>query len=166
MTISENIYANHDNWEKCWWTGFAVWCALNAEALGKHERLFLAPGVKEGAASSGYCEQLLGMVEKHRVEVCTLMQYERFNPYGLQKGAAALATSWTTASPSMPSIARRGEWSLGVALDVYWHFSKVGDHYLGRILAGLDPNDVEFGSLPPHFVVANPLENTVIATAM
>jgi hypothetical protein len=36
-------------------------------------------------------------------------------------------------------------------LDIYWRWSQQGDTYLGRLLSGLDPNDVEFGMLPPHF---------------
>jgi hypothetical protein len=51
-------------------------------------------------------------------------------------------------------------------LDVYWHFAKTGDEYLGRVLVGLDPNDVSFGSLPPHWTLVNPMEDKNIAKAM
>ena len=52
-------------------------------------------------------------------------------------------------------------------LDVYWHFSEPGDHYLGRVLAGLDPNEPEFGVLPPHFnMEENPMDNADIKEAM
>jgi hypothetical protein len=72
----------------------------------------------------------------------------------------------TAASPSLPSIARQGEWSLGAVLDVYWHFASIGDHYLGRILAGLDPSTPDFGTLPPHWTTSNPLENDLVKRAM
>jgi hypothetical protein len=55
---------------------------------------------------------------------------------------------------------------LGAVLDVYWHFASIGDHYLGRILAGLDPNTPDFGTLPPHWTTSNPLENNLIKRAM
>ena len=35
--------------------------------------------------------------------------------------------------------------------DIYFNFGTAGDSYLGRVLAGLDPNSDEFGILPPHF---------------
>ena len=91
---------------------------------------------------------------------------QKLNPYGLRKGAATHAVSGTTAAPSIPSIARRGEWSIGSVLDVYWHFGLVGDHYLGRILCGLDPNDTNFAVLPPHWNVDDPLGNETISQAM
>jgi hypothetical protein len=113
-----------------------------------------------------YCEQMLGIVGNHKEEIMALMRQDHLNPYGLRKGAATHAVSGTTASPSLPSIARQGEWSLGAMLDVYWHFASIGDHYLGHILAGLDPNTPDFGTLPPHWNTSNPLENNLIKRAM
>ena len=40
---------------------------------------------------------------------------------------------------------------MGKILDVYFKFAMGGDYYLGRILALLDPNDVSFATLPPHW---------------
>jgi len=40
---------------------------------------------------------------------------------------------------------------MGVVLDVYWHFSKPGDHFLRKVLTGLDPNKSNFATLPLHF---------------
>ena len=55
---------------------------------------------------------------------------------------------------------------MGKVLDVYWHFSEPGDHYLGRILSGLDPTKPEFDCLPPHFTVVDPMENCHVKKAM
>ena len=55
---------------------------------------------------------------------------------------------------------------MGKVLDVYWHFSEPGDHYLGRILAGMDPKMASFGDLPPHWSILNPMEIPDIALAM
>jgi hypothetical protein len=57
------------------------------------------------------------------------------------------------------SIAARGEWSLGHVLDLYLHFAEPGDTFLGCILAGLDPSSEEFGVLPPHWKLDDPMSN-------
>jgi hypothetical protein len=49
---------------------------------------------------------------------------------------------------------------------VYWHFSQTGDQYLGRILALLDPNKPEFGTLPPHWKMVDPCSNEDIKEAL
>ena len=75
--------------------------------------------------------------------------------------------SGTTCLPSIASIANCEEWLLGLVLDVYWHFLEPEDHYLGRVLAGLDPNQPEFGVLPPHFNMEdNPMDNEHIKEEM
>jgi hypothetical protein len=51
-------------------------------------------------------------------------------------------------------------------LDIYWHIAEPGDCYLGRILVGLDPNDASFGTLPPHFVMTDPMSNPYVNEAM
>ena len=42
---------------------------------------------------------------------------------------------------------------MGAVLYVYWHFGEPGDHFIGRFLAGLDPNKPEFATIPPHFQI-------------
>ena len=108
----------------------------------------------------------MGLVQGMENSVSPHMKFDKLNPYGLRKGAATHAVSGTTAAPSIPSIARRGEWSIGSVLDVYWHFGSVGDHYLGRILCGLDPNDTNFAVLPPHWILVDPLGNELVSKAM
>ena len=162
----KNIYANPHDWTMCFWTGLRIYVAINCDALASHERLFLRENVKEGSASKRYCEQLLTLVDNHQAEVMAHVRPDCFNPYGLRKGSATHAVSGTTLPPSLPSIARRGEWSQGSVLDVYWHFASIGDHYLGRVLAGLQPNHVGFGTLPPHFSIQSPMENAIVLQAM
>jgi hypothetical protein len=70
------------------------------------------------------------------------------NSHGIRKGSATKVTAGTTLHPPTSSIAAQGEWSLGQILDIYWHFAERGDHYLGRCLAGLDPNSEDFAILP------------------
>jgi hypothetical protein len=49
---------------------------------------------------------------------------------------------------------------------VYLHFAAAGDHYLGQILACLDPNHSSFATLPPHWNMRDPLSNKPVAKTM
>ena len=124
----KNIYANPTNFKECWWTAMGIYCALHCEQLSKSERLFLAKGTKEGSAATRYQEQLVGLVQRKKDIVKHHIRMDHVNAYGVRKGSATHATSGTTAPPPISSIARRGEWSMGKVLDVYWHFSEPGDH--------------------------------------
>jgi hypothetical protein len=162
----KNLYANPLDWTMCPWLGLGVYFCVNCGNLGENERLFLKHGRKEGISSTKYNEQMSSLVRGMENSVSPHMNVAKLNPYGLRKGAATHAVSGTTAAPSIPSIARRGEWSIGSVLDVYWHFGSVGDHYLGRILCGLDPNDTNFAVLPPHWKLEDPLGTSAIMEAM
>ena len=74
------------------------------------------------------------------------------------------ASSGTTLPASLAAIANRGEWTVSMMFDIYLGFAEPGDQYLGRLLAGLDPNKAEFATLPPHFVEG--MENEYISEAM
>lgn len=89
-----------------------------------------------------------------------------FHPHGTRKGSAMHVTTNTMDPPPMPSVLLRGEWSLGKVLDLYWKWGHLGDTYLGRCLAGLDPDDEneKFATLPPHFIEG--MENVHIKEAM
>jgi len=162
----KNVYSNPLDWTMCTWLAIGIYCFLHQGNLVENERLFLKKGTKDGAGSMKYHEQVVGLVKGMEAFISPHMKFEKINPYGLRKGAATHAVSGTTAAPSIPSIARRGEWSIGSVLDVYWHFGSVGDHYLGRILCGLDPNDSSFSVLPPHWNLEDPLGNASIMKAM
>jgi hypothetical protein len=69
-----------------------------------------------------------------------------------QKVVQQKLTTGTTHPPLIPSVAARGEWSIGKILELYWQFGDAGDCYAGRILAGLDQHVAEamqlcFGSI-------------------
>ena len=96
-----------------------------------NSRLFISKNAKSGSASQKYCQQIDAIADRNWEELLVHIAEKRFSPYGLRKGAATFANSGTTMSPSIPAIARRGEWSIGKVLDCYWHFDHVGDEYLG-----------------------------------
>jgi hypothetical protein len=86
---------------------------------------------------------------------------------GICKGSATKVTLGRTLPPLTSSIAAQaGKWSLQQILNIYWHFAKLGDHYLGCCLAGLDLNSEHFAILPRHFTVGNPMEIVRICEAV
>lgn len=143
-----------------------MYCSIFQGNLVGSERLFLNEGTKEGAGSFRYHEQIVGLVRGKESVITPYMKFDKLNPYGLRKGAATHALSGTTAPPSVAAVARRGEWTISTVLDCYWHYGAVGDHYLGRILCGLNPNDQDFAMLPPHWDVVDPLGNATILEGM
>ena len=72
------------------------------------------------------------------------MDPKQTKPYRFRKGSGISACSASTAAPSLPSVANRGEWSQGTVFNVYLQFAAPGDYYLGRLLALLDPHDPLF----------------------
>ena len=126
----KNIYANPTDYKFCWWTAAGFYICIQKDAIAQNEKLFLGLAAKEQTAAARYQEQLLGLIKEKSAIVKNYIRLPKANAYGLRKGSATLATSGTTAPPPVPSIARRGEWSMGAVLDVYWHFSEPGDHYL------------------------------------
>jgi hypothetical protein len=167
--FEKNIYANSENWLMCQWTGMGLYCALNSDMLATTDKLFFLSGTQAGTAAKKYQEQLHGIVNRSQQRKDEVMQHCRlnhFNAYGFRKGAASHATAGTTLPPSLPSVAHRGEWSMGSVFDVYWKFLPIGDHYLGQILSGKDPNKASFASLPPHWNCPDPLNHPDIKRAI
>ena len=162
----KNVYAHPFDFRLCYFTGLGIHIALWKETMKGTKRLFLSEDANKGTASKAYVEQLQSVVSRHKEELETHMALSRFNPYGLWKGAATYATSGTLNAPSVPAIARQGEWSVGTVLDCYWHYSQTGDQYLGRVLTGLDPTGSVFDCIPPHFNLDNPMANSHVERAM
>jgi hypothetical protein len=124
--------------------------------------LFQAHG-QTPAAFQRYCGQLSELFKGNNDN---LQGSDHANSHGIRKGSATKVTSGTTLPPPTSSIAAQGEWSLGRILDIYWYEAEPGDHYLGRCLAGLDPNSEDFTILSPHFTVGNHMENVRIREAV
>ncbi len=67
------------------------------------------------------------------------------------KGAYSFAAVGSTVCPPMVSICLQAMWSMGSVKERYLQFEKAGNQYLGRVVSGLDVNDVSFAILPPYF---------------
>ena len=162
----KNVCAHPFDFRLCHCTGLGVCVALWKVKMKGTESLFLSKNAKEGSASESHVEQLQSIVDRHEDVMQTHMSLTGFNPCGLWKGAVTHATSGTTLAPSVPAVARRGEWSLSGALDCHWHFGNKGDQCLGRVLTRLDPTASNFDCLPPHFDLNNPMSNPHVERAM
>ena len=163
----KNIYANPLNPFICSFLSLAIYLCLTAENFKESEYLFKKQKEEEkNIASKGYTSQLKEMFLHHVQEVKTYVRLAHANAHGWRKGAATYATSGTTAPPSISAVARRGEWSMGKVLDVYWQCSEVGDHYLGRVVAGLNALKPSFNVMPPHFKCDDPMSNPDVQEAM
>ena len=71
--------------------------------------------------------------------------------HSARKGASSFASAGSTVSPPMVSICLRAMWSMGPVKERYLQYEKAGDQYLGRVVSGLDVNNVSFAVSPPHF---------------
>ncbi|KAJ8561846.1 hypothetical protein ON010_g7833 [Phytophthora cinnamomi] len=78
-----------------------------------------------------------------------------YGTHSIRKGVARFASSGSTGGPSIESVCLRCGWSLGGVQGRYFRYEAAGGQYLGRVVAGLRHNSVEFAALPPHFTDPN-----------
>ena len=160
----KNIYANPQDWYVCWYTCLGIYCCFYCTTLSERDSLFIEKNEKTGSAASAFCAALATLLDKFDECVNSYIRVHHANVHGIRKGSGTYASSCSTVPPPLVSIALRGEWSLGKVFDIYFKFGANGDHYLGRILAGLNPHKASFGDLPPHFTADT--ENKFICDAM
>ena len=162
----KHLYANPFDPLVSVFLAMGVWCAVEASRFEGTEYLFKQDKNQRNAASQRYCLQLSELFEKYKEALQQYIRADHANTHGIRKGSATDATAGTTCPPPIASIAARGEWSLGRVLDLYWQFAATGDYYLGRVLAGMDPNVASFAVLPPHWKMENPLLDAKVKEAM
>ena len=162
-TCPKNCYANPTDSNVCFFTSLGCYLAVNDETYTK-DTIFLSSQTKETSASQKYCRKLAKFLKNMVSTVREFIRPDHANAHGIRKGSATKATSGSTCPPPPASVAHRGEWSLGQIFDIYFLYAESGDQYLGRILAGLDPNSMIFAILPPHFVEG--MENSFIKKGM
>ncbi|KAI2494217.1 hypothetical protein MHU86_20320 [Fragilaria crotonensis] len=143
-----------------------VWFALDTARFGDSEYLFLTRDTLEGAASQRFCSQLNDILDANTPELSAYIRPKHANTHSIRKGSGTYSQSGTTCPPPATATAGRGEWSLGRVFDLYLYLAEPADTYLGRILAGLDPLNENFASLPPHFIPIDPMGNAQINEAM
>ena len=156
----KNCYANPYCPSISTFLALGVWIMLSPEQYESSDSLFLKEGTIIGTATKRFAAHLRNLVADHRFEVATWAVPDRIKAHSGRKGTATFLTAATLNPPPLPSIAHRGEWSQGKVQDIYFNFAQPGDHYIGRMLAGLDPTNPSFQVLPPHFTCG--LENEYV----
>ena len=68
-----------------------------------------------------------------------------------RKGSASAAASGSTCAPSIVTICIRAGWKISKVLCKYLFMENAGDHFCGRVVAGLNPHMPEFAVLPPRW---------------
>ena len=156
----KNCYANPYEPQMSSFLVLAIWCFLYPDQFEEKD-LFFIPSVDQlGNATKRFATHLKKHVAAHYEEVKTWGVPSRIKPHSCRKGTATHLTSGTLNPPALSSVSHRAEWSQGKVQDIYYNFALPGDHYVGRILAGLDPNSTNFRVLPPHFTCG--LENEYV----
>ena len=109
---------------------------------------------------------MVQLFKTNSLALAIFIPLDHANSHGLKKGSATHAASGTTLCPSVTAIVKRGDWSMGKILDIYWKFANTGDYFLGRVLALLDPNSSDFESLPLNFDLDDPLGDEDVKAAI
>ena len=165
--MPKNIFGNPFDHRICVFFALGTYLCINRDKFVEgQDFLFRFGNTKEKMAAKNYCKALKQLVstEARKEYVRQYCRLDHFHAHGTRKGSSVLATSGTTCPPPLTSVFHRGEWSLGDVKDVYWQWAAEGDTYLGRILAGHDPDSPDFDVLPAHF--REGFDNEYISEAM
>lgn len=141
------------NWWTCLWiftldrvSGFQ-W---KVHSLQIARAFFWQEDTDDGAASRHwYCAQMMELLSKFKGLFGNYNWPGHASIHSFRKGSETFSQSGTTCPPSsVSSTAKRGV----AACWPYFGFvlaAELSECCLGRILAGLDPNDARFGTFPP-----------------
>ena len=101
---------------------------------------------------SRYARILRDVIEENADEFERIgVKAGRIGSHSARKGAATLAASGCTVSPSMAAICNRAGWKMGGTRDKYIKYENAGDQFLGRTLCGLNSLVKEFSISSPFF---------------
>ena len=125
----------------------------------------LFPGTSQSARFNSGLRSFLSRAKKGDAnelvqDLRTLMEELDLEPddigsHSCRKGASSDVMSGSTAGPSIVAVAHRAGWVLSQIFSIYLKMENAGDHYVGRLAAGLDVNSPAFATLPYHFAVDN-----------
>lgn len=166
-TTPKTCYGNPDNPLVCILLSMGCYFCIFQDMFCRASDSIFRRNGKKGSAADTYCKQLRELIKdptRQSIIATCGCRLDHFHAHGTRKGSATHVTTATTEPAPMPSVMLRGEWSMGTILDTYWKWSQLGDMYLGRCLAGFDPDSEDFGMFPPHF--REGMENEYIHEAM
>ena len=160
----KNLHANSKNPNICSFLAQGIYFSLESVSLGMKDFLFIEFESKLGSAAKRFNKSLGKIIESYEEINSGSINVSKGNSHDIRKGCSTYATSGTTLTLSLISVALREEWSLEKVFDIYFNFGEVDNNYLGQILVGLDPNSPNFDQLLLYFIEG--FENEDIKTAI
>jgi len=118
-TTPKHCYANPFNFVICLFTALGIYfCIVNEKWDNDKIYIFINKGAAVGSAATNYCAFIMKWAKEKKERIVQFVHADHVNAHGIRKGSATEATA-NTAEASIASIFHRGEWSLGVVLDIY-----------------------------------------------
>ena len=146
-----HLYANPENPEICPVLALGLYLVNNPGLLVTNGKLFAGEH-----QYNRYATILNGTIKKYEDEFARIgVKVGQISTHSARKGAATVAASGCTISPSMASICTRAGWAMGGTRDKYIKYESAGDQFLGRTLCGLNSLVKEFSISPPFFNMNN-----------
>ena len=147
-----HCYANGFDWEADYQSATFDYLCCFPEVMGDPlGQLFVGT---EDASSKKFYNAMIRILKNHRIELQQKFGFEveDLGVHSWRKGAHTYMNSGSTAGPSAAATCIRGGHTMGAVRDIYVLHEKAGDHYCGRILAGLPINEAKFAASHPDFI--------------
>jgi hypothetical protein len=147
-----HVYANPLHWQADYMSATFEYFVCHPEVLNDPNGAVF-PGTEDGLTKR-FSAQMDVILKRHEEELKNIFGYEidDIGVHSWRKGAHTFMNSGSTAGPSAAATCIRGGHTMGAVRDIYVLHEKAGDHYCGRILAGLPVNDAKFAVSHPDFV--------------
>ena len=109
----------------CVFTSLWCWLSIIRDQFQKKDSIFIWAGTHHSGTKT-YAARFKEMLTPYHREIMSMgAPTDKTKPRGFRKGSGTYATSGTTAGPSLPYVALRGEWSQGTVLNIYVQFASV-----------------------------------------
>ena len=107
--------------------------------------------VGAGAAHQVFNSYFVDLVKELEGEISQIASGKNLSPHSIRKGSGTAGANGATAAPSVISICRRGDWSIGQVLGRCLKWAAAQDQCLGRVLALLPSCDGRFATPAAHW---------------
>jgi hypothetical protein len=147
----KHIYANPLMPEICPMLALGVWLCTRSFNSAAHDTFRLFDGPKPHERFSKLFAQILKRVPENSE---LRGQIKDLGVHSERKGSSTYVLSLSTTISAIAVYLRAG-WSIGNVQDRYIFSGSGSDQVVGRAVAGLPINSTDFGTLPPHFTLAD-----------
>ena len=143
----KHVYANSKDPMSCQFFAMGIHVVCNAFQQGSDTRVFQV-ACMESTFSNWLKKVVRGLTAEELLELG--MEAEDIGTHSIRKGAGTYCSSQPS-GPNPQSIRLRMDHSIGNVESRYIFEGEGTDQMLGRVVAGLDFNTLDFAALPPHF---------------